>query len=241
MNDVQVFAFGNNLVRTVQKGGEPWWIARDVCAVLGLENSRKATADLDDDEKGVTICDTPGGPQEVTTISEPGLYSLILRSRKPEARQFRRWITHEVIPAIRRTGAYEANNKKLTALLERYGNTMTAEARSRLVLAIAGVSGGTAPAYPYPYSSPLTAEALEGVRQFIDEVYPDRPVKVATRDLYERYEKWCSKYHVTALPSKNSFAHAMGKLGYKRALRYSGSGVVLKGWLLEREEMRQTA
>lgn len=240
MNDVQVFAFGNNLVRTVQKGGEPWWIARDVCAVLGLDVNHGARS-LDDDEKGLQIVETPGGPQEVTVISEPGLYSLILRSRKPEARQFRRWITHEVIPAIRRTGAYEANNKKLTALLERYGDSMTAEARSRLVLAIAGVSGGTAPAYPYPYSSPLTADALEGVRQFINEVYPDRPVKVATRDLYERYEKWCSKYHVAALPSKNSFAHAMGKLGYKRALHYSGSGVVLKGWLLEPEEMRQTA
>ena len=75
-----------------------------MCRALGLGNSSKAIMPLDDDEKGITISDTLGGKQEMTTINEPGLYSLILRSRKPEAKAFKRWITHEVIPAIRKTG-----------------------------------------------------------------------------------------------------------------------------------------
>ena len=116
---LQVFTFEQSDVRVVFQNGAPWWIARDVCGVLGLGNSRKATQELDDDEKGVTISDTPGGQQEMTIISEAGLYSLILRSRKPEAKRFKRWVTHDVLPAIRRTGRYgpdgaEALMKDLT-------------------------------------------------------------------------------------------------------------------------------
>jgi hypothetical protein len=95
-------------VRVISVDGEPWWVAVDVCGVLQHSNSRQALSHLDDDEKGVTIADTPGGPQELATVNEPGLYSLILRSRKPQAKAFKRWITHEVIPAIRKTGRYEA-------------------------------------------------------------------------------------------------------------------------------------
>lgn len=84
--------------------GEPWFVAADVCRALGLGNSRQTLSYLDDDEKGVITSDTLGGKQEMSTINEPGLYSLILRSRKPEAKAFKRWITHEVIPAIRKTG-----------------------------------------------------------------------------------------------------------------------------------------
>jgi hypothetical protein len=95
-------------IRVVRIDGEPWWVAIDVCAVLDIGNSRQALARLDEDEKGVTTTDTPGGQQEVATVNEPGLYSLMLRSRKPQAKAFKRWITHEVIPAIRETGRYEA-------------------------------------------------------------------------------------------------------------------------------------
>lgn len=85
---------------------EPWFVARDVCDCLGLGNPRSSLALLDEDEKGVHIVDTLGGPQALSIISEPGLYSLILRSRKPQARTFKRWITHDVLPALRRTGHY---------------------------------------------------------------------------------------------------------------------------------------
>ncbi|MDX3588554.1 BRO family protein [Streptomyces europaeiscabiei] len=93
-------------VRSVMIDTDPWWVARDVCAVLDIRNVADAMSSLDEDEKGVATTDTPGGPQQTAIINEPGLYSLILRSRKPQAKAFKRWITHEVIPSIRRTGSY---------------------------------------------------------------------------------------------------------------------------------------
>lgn len=105
--DVQLFEsaeFGS--VRVVVKDGEPWFVAKDVCACLDLANPRSSLALLDEDEKGVYTVDTPGGKQEMAIVSEAGLYSLVLRSRKPEAKAFKRWITHEVLPSIRKTGGY---------------------------------------------------------------------------------------------------------------------------------------
>jgi anti-repressor protein len=100
-NGIQQF----DALRTLtDEAGEPWFVAKDVCDILGLENSRKATAELDPDEKNtVTISD--GNPNK-TIISEPGLYKLIMRSRKQEAKEFQRWVTHEVLPSIRKHGAY---------------------------------------------------------------------------------------------------------------------------------------
>lgn len=113
MNDTQVFT--NNMfgqVRVVQRDGEPWFVAADVCKALEID--RTATRRLDDDEKGVHSTHTPGGQQDVTIVNEPGLYTLVLGSRKPEARLFKRWITHEVIPAIRKTGGYIAGQETLS-------------------------------------------------------------------------------------------------------------------------------
>lgn len=107
MSDLAVFTYSDLDVRTVVRDGEPWFVAADVCTVLEIRNNRDALVGLDDDEKGVATADTLGGPQQVAVINEPGLYSLILRSRKPEAKAFKRWITHEVLPAIRQTGRYE--------------------------------------------------------------------------------------------------------------------------------------
>lgn len=95
-------------IRIVVMDGDPWFVASDVCRALDIGNPRMAVERLDDDEKGVSTIDTLGGKQQMTIISEPGLYSLVLTSRKPEAKQFKRWVTHEVIPSIRKTGAYAA-------------------------------------------------------------------------------------------------------------------------------------
>lgn len=106
-NNIQVFEnseFGS--VRVVEQNGEPWFVAVDVCAALGLGNSRMAVSKLDDDEKGVSSIDTLGGKQTLGVVNEPGLYALVLGSRKPGAKQFKRWITHEVVPAVRKHGAY---------------------------------------------------------------------------------------------------------------------------------------
>jgi len=107
MNEIQIFeheAFGQ--IRVIDREGEPWFVAADVCKALELGNSRQAIARLDNDEKGVISIDTPGGPQEMSIINEPGLYTLVLGSRKPEAKAFKRWVTHEVLPAIRQNGYY---------------------------------------------------------------------------------------------------------------------------------------
>ena len=91
-------------VRSLLLDGEPWFVASDVCAAIEVD--RTAVRRLDDDEKGVHLMHTPGGEQRLGIINEFGLYSLILSSRKPEAKAFKRWITHEVIPSIRKYGAY---------------------------------------------------------------------------------------------------------------------------------------
>jgi len=93
-------------LRTVEKGGETWFLASDVCAALDLGNIAQAGARLDEDEKGIISNDTPGGEQKVSIVSESGLYSLVLGSRKPDAKIFKRWVTHEVLPKIRKTGQY---------------------------------------------------------------------------------------------------------------------------------------
>ena len=108
MNHLQTFTFDGRAVRIVLgQDGEPWWIATEVGPILGLAtDGHRTTRALDNDEKGLLTVETPGGPQEVVGINESGLYSLILKSRKPEAKAFKRWVTHEVIPAIRKTGSY---------------------------------------------------------------------------------------------------------------------------------------
>lgn len=101
-----VFPLTNQETRIVDLDGNPWFIGNDVCDVCAIANPRDAFARLDDDEKGVVSTDTPGGMQNLTIVSEAGLYQLIMTSRKPEAKAFRRWVTHEVLPQIRKTGVY---------------------------------------------------------------------------------------------------------------------------------------
>lgn len=106
MNKLQTFNYNNNAVRTIEKDGEPWFVLKDVCNVLGISKYRDTAERLDADERASVRVDTLGGKQEMTCINESGLYNVILRSDKPEAKPFRKWITAEVLPAIRQTGAY---------------------------------------------------------------------------------------------------------------------------------------
>lgn len=106
MQNIIPFSYNTKQVRVIEKNGEPWFVAKDVCDILGHSNSRMAVERLDEDEKGVSKVYTPGGEQEMTVINESGLYSLVLTSNKPEAKTFKRWVTHEVIPQIRKHGAY---------------------------------------------------------------------------------------------------------------------------------------
>ena len=116
VNQLVAFNFESSNVRVcVGLNGEPLFVAADVCQALTIENHRNVLARLDDDEKGVHSMDTLGGRQELAVINESGLYSLILSSRKPEAKRFKRWVTHEVLPSIRKTGGY-TSGVSITAL-----------------------------------------------------------------------------------------------------------------------------
>lgn len=117
MANIQVFEYQNSKVRTVDMDGEAWFVLKDVCAVLGISNNRMAADRLDDDEKGVSLIDTLGGKQEMVIVNESGLYHIILRSDKPEAAPFRRWVTNDVLPTIRKTGSYNAPQLTRSQLL----------------------------------------------------------------------------------------------------------------------------
>lgn len=110
MTDLQIFnspEFGQ--IRTIERDGEPWFVGKDVAAALGYKEPTKAAREkVDDDDKGVSKIDTPSGIQEMTIINESGLYSLVLSSKLPTAKKFKRWVTSEVIPSIRKTGSYSA-------------------------------------------------------------------------------------------------------------------------------------
>lgn len=108
-NSIMNFSFEGADVRVnTDENGNPWFVAKDVSDVLEISRQQNATRYLDEDEKGRCLVNTPSGEQEMTVVNEAGLYSLILRSRKPEAKAFKRWVTHEVLPSIRKSGGYIA-------------------------------------------------------------------------------------------------------------------------------------
>ena len=120
-NQLQIYNFQNCAIRTIEKDGELWWVAKDVCSLFNDSTPKRSLSRLDDDEKGVAHVSTPGGQQQMTIISEPGLYSLLfymqpqksnsqyserVERRIEQLKASKRWVTHEVLPRIRRTGTY---------------------------------------------------------------------------------------------------------------------------------------
>lgn len=120
MTDTSVVPFlfeGDTLIRKVNQNDEPWFDAGDICRALGIKNPSMAVRRLDQDEKGLRETDTPGGKQDVLLVSESGLYALVLRSHmamKPgtKAHRFRKWVTSELLPAIRKTGRYDRRHRQ---------------------------------------------------------------------------------------------------------------------------------
>lgn len=109
--EVAVFGYGNKEVRSLMINQEPWFVGLDVCDVLGLKNPRQSLSTLDEDEKLTSVIRTSGQRREVAVINESGVYHLIFRSNKPEAKAFRKWVTAEVLPAIRKQGTYTSPAK----------------------------------------------------------------------------------------------------------------------------------
>lgn len=139
--DLQIFkneAFGN--VRVLEQNGEPWFVAKDVCECLEINNSRQALSRLDTDEKADVILNDGSQNRRMNIVNEYGLYSLVLSSRKAEAKEFKRWITHEVIPSIRKYGSFNmAIPRTLPDALNAYAREIEAHQKN------AGTPRGSTP------------------------------------------------------------------------------------------------
>ncbi|MFI5783524.1 BRO family protein [Nocardia sp. NPDC051570] len=146
------FLFEGAAVRALVIDGTPWFVARDVCTILDLANVSMALRRLAPDEKGVNRIDTPGGAQDMAIVSESGLYALVLRSDKPRAVEFRRWVTGEVLPAIRRTGTYSVQpapaGEQLLALAVIEANTLLA-AKGQAIATLTDTIAENAPKVAY--------------------------------------------------------------------------------------------
>lgn len=182
MSALTAFHFESQPLRVVRDAdGEPWFVAADVCAALHLPETHKAVMRLDDDEKGRNSIPTPGGEQEMTVVNEAGLYSLVLGSRKPEAKRFKRWVTHEVLPTIRKTGSYaapgsvstlpSATQDKVSALL------LIGEAVTR----VPGVKAGIAMAATLTSIQDNTGLVLEAIRRALPTLEAPAPAMNPTQ------------------------------------------------------------
>lgn len=139
MSEIQPFTFPvtAQAVRVLELAGEPWFVAADVCTVLGITNVGNVLARLDDDEKdSIHLPDGTRGNPNRAIVNEPGLYSLLFRSDKPEAKQFKRWVTHDVLPAIRRAGGYVS---PAATLEQRAAILGINEAQARVLHALSGI------------------------------------------------------------------------------------------------------
>lgn len=129
----QVFEYDGGSVRVAGSVESPLFVAADVCQALGIGDTSRAVERLDNDEKGMSSIRTPGGPQQMLCVTESGLYSLILGSRKPEAKAFKRWVTHEVLPAIRKTGRYAQDLSPAEQLLAQAKMLVDQERRQQIL------------------------------------------------------------------------------------------------------------
>ncbi|MFE3583709.1 BRO-N domain-containing protein [Streptomyces vinaceus] len=169
---LRVLAFEGAEVRMAAIEGQPWWVASDVCSILELQTSR-ALARLDPDEKGMRSTHTLGGQQMLAYVNEPGLYALVLGSRKPQAKAFKRWITHEVLPAIRKTGSFtvkpmdelELAERQVALIREKRAALARAEKAEAFQTAIEAGDGLTLRAFHKKYFSEV------GERAFMDHLY----------------------------------------------------------------------
>ena len=167
MNELQVFnneMFGN--VRILLQGNEPWFVAKDVCECLAISKHRDAISRLDADERGSLKVDTLGGKQEMATVNEYGLYSLVMSSRKPEAKEFKRWVTHEVLPSIRKYGSYNmAIPRTLPDALKAYASEIEAHNKTKALLEAQKPKVVFADAVNASHTSILVGELAKLLRQ----------------------------------------------------------------------------
>jgi prophage antirepressor-like protein len=228
---LKCYAFDDHLVRVILRGEDPWFVLVDVCRILGLKNPAMVAQALDQDEKGISSTDTLGGEQDLLIVSESGLYTIILRSRAATtpgspAHRFRKWVTAEVLPQIRKTGGYSAPQEDGE---HGRGPSSTAEDRNRLdkihyCLKLYGPPAARAlwralglewvPEMEQGNVTPASADM--NVAEFASTRLLKRPgVVTAAQVLYHAYKEWCGERAVIPL-SDSSFGRMMVKLGYEK-------------------------
>ena len=231
-NDIKIFNYEDKEIRILDIDGEPWWVAKDVCDVLELGNITEALRGLDEDELSSVSLKSGGQAREMSIISDPGLYSLILRSRKPEAKVFKRWITHDVLPAIRKTGMYqnpvfqeaimqtpeiELDYKTARYALDgvtAFRDVMTIAMKKRIMrryYKLIGVSseieadGGDEDCFSDDFISQIEC--------FINECCVIDPLAQCSRnDFYECFSRWCLA-HGLDVPSRTKVIRSINRMG----------------------------
>lgn len=231
MNEMQIFEkpeFGQ--IRTTTVDGEPWFVAVDVCRALELSNVTRAIERLDEDEK-MTLTSSEGhsgqrgGAQSMNIVNEPGLYTLVLGSRKPEAKAFKRWITHEVLPSIRKTGAYSTDSRLMAAaqLLASCRNPAAIPALVAVLSEYTGVQIET----PGPMWEGSKFDNLVHVRNWIEtsSLKVEDMLSDPTTVLYHRFTSWLNLNHLNVRISSKAFCAIVRKIyGFDKKLRQGYGG-----------------
>lgn len=250
MTGVMPFDFEGAPVRVIEIDEAPWFVAADVCRVLEIGNSRQALSRLDDDEKGVTTNDTLGGNQEMAVISESGLYSLILTSRKPAAKRFKKWVTSELLPTIRRTGVWLGDDdvEEEQPVVKRTSMDET-DQKIRLVIEARRLWGPEAGRELWlqfnlakvPCMEPVAAIPWEQQETTIERFLSFCTVRVEgqkteARHLFYAYVTWCRAERERPL-TKQQFGRFMSRLGFTRfrGYPYGYNGLLLKPRLMAAE------
>lgn len=229
MSALTPFAFEDHLVRIVTRDGEPWFVARDVCRALDLGTPEMAYRRIPDDEKGISETDTldgRGGAQEVVILSEPGLYRPIFRSNKPVAERFRRWVFHEVLPAIRRTGRWDPADGAGEAPAaasdreKRFALDQVTEARitfgPRAARALWRVIGLPWVAEMEEAGAPIGFDVTDPVACFARDGVERVPgVVTPAAMLWPAFQAFCRDHALTP-PTQESFQARFGRMGFPK-------------------------
>lgn len=224
MNEMQIFEreeFGQ--MRTTTIDGEPWFVAADVCRALELDDTGRATSRLDADELTRIKIESGGQHREMIIINEPGLYTLVLGSRKHEAKAFKRWITHEVLPSIRKTGAY-ATDARLLEAAQLLANCKQRAALPTLISMMSQYTG-------VPLTASTVADQRSGetahVRTWIESmsISVTDIMKSPTTELYAVYSAWAKSVDLREAVSRKAF-HAILRdiYGLSQKNRQGGDG-----------------
>lgn len=223
-NQIVHLIFENMPVRMiVDEFGEPWLVAKDVCDILDHSNHRMALQGLDDDEKGVRRVYTQGGEQEMIVINEPGLYSLIHSSRKQQAKVFKRWVNHEVLPSIRKTGSYAMPGASASSAAELQAIKALSTVVGQLTWAIERIERGEVARMinrGFATMAGRQARVNYDLEQILNFVYGECEIGdnelVAKRDLHATYRQYCAEIRQKPY-GYNAFFQALSQSRVKTA------------------------